>query len=124
MVTEHVALPVLRVAMTVALSKGEFEKTPVELLKSNTLASTEHIMAVVDGIADETVMVELVTILPEATDTSAGLPIGCIYIGRNELLLEFRYPGISGPEPSLAPWLQAVPASVVAKTRRKMTFDS
>ncbi len=81
-------------------------------------------MGTLDGIADETVMVKLVTILPVATDTAAGLPIGRMYMGRNELLLGFNHPGISGPEPSLAPWLQAVPASVVAKTKRKMAFDS
>src|SRR5271165_2567793 len=118
MVTVHLAEVVpLRVAMTLACSEMLFVIIKVEVLTSSTAAKTSHAMGTVAGRTDETVMVKLVTILPLATDTTAGFPIGCMYMGRNELLLGFRYPRISGLEPGLALWLHAVPASIVAKAR-------
>ena len=123
MVTEHFAVAPVRVAMTLACSLISFESTKVELM-SLTPAETLHVMGTVDGRTDATVMVKLVTILPVATDTTAGFPIGCMYIGRNELLPGFRYPRISGLEPGLALWLHAVPPSIVAKAKTKTTFDS
>jgi hypothetical protein len=82
-------------------------------------------MGLVDGTAVVTVMVKLVTSLPVSTDTAAGFSIGCWTImGRNELLAGFRYPRTSGTGIWLALWLQAVPASVVARTKAKTTFNS
>src|SRR5580704_4502231 len=126
MVTVHLAaVAPLRVAMTLACSRISFASVKGgEVLMSLTVAVTLHSMGVVDGSTEATVMVKLVTILPVTVVTTAGFPIDCMNIGRNELLPGFRYPRISGLEPGLALWLHAVPASIVAKAKTNTTFDS
>jgi hypothetical protein len=79
-------------------------------------------MGVAAGIADETVIVNWVMILPLVAATVAGLTVGR-KIGPAGVVREFRRPGgNSGRDSVLASWLQAVPARMLTKARTKKVF--
>ena len=73
--TVHVAVPPLRVALTVAESSMSFEIWKVTEFCSITLAKTAQCMGVAAGIADETVIVNWVMILPLVAATVPGLTV-------------------------------------------------
>src|SRR5208337_357883 len=109
MVTLHVALDPLRVAVTKAANSSE-KRVP-----SNVSASALHWMTSPGRTGDAILIVKLKTNLPVVADAgsiSSGVSTGLAGIGLNAPLRGSRYPKMPAAEPlGPAGWLQAGAAS-------------